>query len=747
MSLLLSAFGFTSSTPSPYLPLLLTRSFHFLVAYVDGTDMIPFLVLNEKRKMTLFPLCKEAPVPCGFTSSNEILYASFETEFPLEKWVHVGCEIVGERTLPSPTKSDSTLSAVTRITLAGLTNDDGLQGYVHHDEVLLEPSAIKDHYVKDPPSQLVVDSSSASEIEEDTDGVWSIVGGKAISSKLLQMYSSFEASCCGNFSLDVNLIDAFGQPASKELEVVAPLIYADNGLPVEKPHDAEASLLTSYDGIEFAACDRPSKRLHGCASFKLKISQLSSKCDNRLIQIKFDTPRAGRYPFLEATSHPIRCISRNRNSRIPPVAIKRFSLAINPLNGSQSFGLDDGFCDIQHNIVNEVKVSPLSKRVRVGQERSSTPCNINGTLDQHDEECNSHAMTATQFGNSFPSSLAGRRLNLNKTDNSSSDSESCEARDSNSKDMCSRNSESDLTIFRYTLGDLSDRSLFLKEIANSSSDEEMQKFARQVSIFSGCSHHRRQILVAKRLIDEGEKAWNSITGNHDHVYWENVVFEIEQLFMTISSSSRSYHNSFYSKAFLLIVVGLTVLMELAIAHTSLRIILCLDLEFLRRLCGCHEIMSQENFDKLWRWLYPIAFTLSQDCVKAMWVSTAPKWIEGFVTKEEAEASLQGPGGLQDPGTFILRFPTSRSWPHPDAGSLVVTYVGSNFTVHHRLLALDYIFQSVVSSSLLLPLCHVMLLMVEKNYLYFVYCKHVLCGFVPKVLINKMRKDLEKSLDF
>ncbi|KAK6946584.1 hypothetical protein RJ641_000057 [Dillenia turbinata] len=622
--------------------------------YIDGMDMIPFLVLNEKRKMMLFPLCKEAPVPSGSTSSDEVLYASFETVFPLEKWVHIGCEastdfvrlhingeIVGERTLPSATKSYSTLSAVTRITLASLRNDDGLQGYIHHAEVLLEPSAIKDHYVKDPPSQLVVDSSSASEIEEDIDGVWSI------------------ASCRRNFSLDVKLIDAFGQPASKELEVVASLVYADSGAPVEKPHDADASLLTSYDGIEFAACDRPSKLLHGRASFKLKISQLSSKCDNRLFQIKFDTPRTGRYPFLEAISRPIRCISRNRNSRTPPMAIKRSSLVINPLNRSQSFGLEDGFSDIQHNTVSEVKVSPLSKRVRVGQERSSTPCNINGILDQHDEECNSHAMTATQFGNSFPSSLAGRWQNFNKTDNSSSDSEGSEARDS--KNICNRNSLSDLTIFRYTLGDLFDRSLLLKEIATSSSDEEMQRFAWQVSIVAGCSHHRRQILVAKRLIDEGEKAWNSITGRHDPVYWENVAFEIEELFMTISSSSRSLSQQ--------------------------------DLEFLRRLCGCDGIMSQEKFDKMWCWLYPIAFTLSQDCVKAMWASTAPKWIEGFVTKEEAEASLQGPGGLQDPGTFILRFPTSRSWPHPDAGSLVVTYVGSDFIVHHRLLALDHIIRS------------------------------------------------------
>jgi hypothetical protein len=79
----------------------------------------------------------------------------------------------------------------------------------------------------------------------------------------------------------------------------------------------------------------------------------------------------------------------------------------------------------------------------------------------------------------------------------------------------------------------------------------------------------------------------------------------------------------------------------------------------------------------------------------MWSSTSPKWIEGFITKEEAESSLQGPRGVQEPGTFILRFPTSRSWPHPDAGSLIVTYVGSDCTLHHRLLSLEPIYRYLV----------------------------------------------------
>lgn len=120
-----------------------------------------------------------------------------------------------------------------------------------------------------------------------------------------------------------------------------------------------------------------------------------------------------------------------------------------------------------------------------------------------------------------------------------------------------------------------------------------------------------------------------------------------------------------------------------------------DFELLRRIAGCQDIVTRENFEKMWCWLYPVGFTLSQDWINSMWDSVAPKWIEGFITKEEAESSLQGPGGLQDPGTFVLRFPTSRSWPHPDAGNLVVTYIGSDYTIHHRLLSLDFMYRCVL----------------------------------------------------
>ena len=61
-------------------------------------------------------------------------------------------------------------------------------------------------------------------------------------------------------------------------KVVASLVYSDDNTLVEKPVDADAALLTSYDGIEYACSDRPSKVISGRASFKLKISQVLDSC-------------------------------------------------------------------------------------------------------------------------------------------------------------------------------------------------------------------------------------------------------------------------------------------------------------------------------------------------------------------------------------------------------------------------------------------------------------------------------------
>ncbi|KAJ8899159.1 hypothetical protein K2173_011946 [Erythroxylum novogranatense] len=219
---------------------------------------------------------------------------------------------------------------------------------------------------------------------------------------------------------------------------------------------------------------------------------------------------------------------------------------------------------------------------------------------------------------------------------------------------------SDSTIFKYCLGSLTDRALLLKEIATLASEEQLLSFADQVPLYSGCSHHRRQIMIAKSLIEEGTKVWNLIAKNNRLVLWEDATLEIEEQFMRIACS------------------------------TGTRSLSQQDFDLLKRIAGCQEYLAQENFEKMWCWLYPVAFTLSREQMNVLWISTSPVWFEGFITKEEAELSLQGPRGLQEPGTFILRFPTSRSWPHPDAGSLIVTYIGCDYSLHHRLLSLDYI---------------------------------------------------------
>ncbi|XP_054816947.1 SH2 domain-containing protein A-like [Prosopis cineraria] len=627
----------------------------------DISESAPFLVINDNKRINLLPvilLHEEAPNVGDVNSWTEVPHATVDFEFPLEKWVHVGFEItpdhiqlqingdiVGEKSLSSLLNRECNSSGLDKITLAYVGGDGNIvQGYVHNLEVLSSVSSIKDQLLKDPPLKLSIDELSASEIEEESDGVWSIVGGKA--------------SCRRNFSLDVVLLDAFLQPVDMDTEVFASLLYADTGAPVENTTDAEAPLLASFDGIEFSAHERPSKLLQGRASFKLKISQLSSKCDNRLFLIRFCLPKLGNYPFLETSSRPIRCISRSRNTRLSTLVWKRSTPP-------------DGSMELQHAAAHEVKASsPSMKRFRLGHDKISVSVKADCASEQPDEECNSHARTVNQVENGFAASLEGRPENFDEADNSPSDSGSIG--EGNSLSKIARNPMSDMTIFKYCLAGLSERSLMLKEIATSASDKEILEFASQVSHYSGCSHYGNQISIAKRLIEEGILVWKTLSQNNYNIQWESAVYEIEEKFMKI-------------------------------ARCSSRSLTLQDLELLRRISGCQEYLAQENFEKMWCWLYPVAFTISRDWILPLWKSTSPKWIEGFITKEEAEASLHGPRGLQEPGTFILRFPTSRSWPHPDAGSLIVTYVGKDYRLHHRLLSIDRIYGSGDKGTGLKPL--------------------------------------------
>ncbi|XP_027127004.1 SH2 domain-containing protein A [Coffea arabica] len=633
--------------------------------HIDINSSVPFLLLNEKKKMMLLPvifLHKEASMLVGLNPLTEVPSVVTQFDIPLKKWVHVGCEasqnslrlrvngeIVGEKHLSPVLNDELHADGMKRRALPCIIGEyQGFQGYVHFAKLSPSGLPLKTHCIEDPPLQLSIDSSSASDIEEDSDGIWSIVGGKA--------------SCRRNFSLDVTLLDAFDQPLIKEMEVVASLLYADNNEPVPETNDGEAPLLTSYDGIEYASSDRPSKLISGRASFKLKMSQLSSKCDNRLFRIRFEIPKI-RYPFLEAFSPPIRCISRSRNARASSITLKKLPSGVHLLNGSQSPGLDDRSSELLNSVVREAKPSPSSKRVKLGQEKPFEIFADSFTSKRADKECKSYAFTTTEGNHTYGSNLVRKPENHDGSDNFSSDSETSETTKSDLMSIpSSTNQLSDMVVFKYCLGGLSERAVLLKEIALSAREEELVKFADQVSLFSGCSHHRHQIMIAKRLIEEGIEAWNLISQKNDHVLWENLLSGVKEHFMKIvPCGTRS------------------------LTHQ--------DLELLRRISGCQELVSQDHFEKMWFWLYPVALSLSQVWINALWSSASPKWIEGFITKEEAESSLQGPGGFQEPGTFVLRFPTSRSWPHPDAGNLVITYIGSDYAIHHRLLSLDLMYSS------------------------------------------------------
>ncbi|XP_057766352.1 SH2 domain-containing protein A isoform X2 [Salvia miltiorrhiza] len=638
----------------------------------DVTCNMPFLYLDDKKKMKLFPLLfmhKEAPSPDNPTPSTEIPCASTEIEFPMKKWVHVGCEvlrdlmrlhvdgeIVGENPLTCSFNKDLHTEGLKRLCLACPDeNEDILHGYVHGLDIMFRKPAIKNHYVKDPPLQLSIDHSSASEIEEDSDGVWSIVGGKA--------------SCRRIFSLDVVLLDAFGGHVNKELEVVASLLYADNGVPVENTTDAEPPLLMNCDGIEYASHNRLCKLINGRASFKLKISQLSSKCDNRLFQIMFDVPGLGKYPFLGTLSLPIRCVSRSRNTRTASITLRKSSNRTYYGNGCESPSPDDGSMQLITNIVREAKPSPSSKRIKLGQDVPFVM--FKEEVSQANKVHHSHGWTANQ-DNAHAMSMKRKPEDHCGTENNSCASDNSEATNSDPRSMLSVSSPiSDLIIFKYCLGGPAEKWHLLKEIAISATEEQLTHFEKQVSLFSGCLHHRHQIKMAKRLVEEGIQAWTSVSGNNHHVLWENLAFSINEQFMKIACSTRPLMDQ--------------------------------DLECLRRITGCRDAVLQEGFERMWSWLFPVAFTLSQSAVNAMWDSMSPMWIEGFITKEEAESSLQGPGGLQDPGTFLLRFPTSRSWPHPDAGNLVVTYVDNDYTIRHRLLSFDFIHSSPSKETSVKPL--------------------------------------------
>ncbi|KAF8689166.1 hypothetical protein HU200_041948 [Digitaria exilis] len=618
---------------------------------VGDANKLPFLALGEGNKLLLFPLTslhREAPAPATssypWTGTTNL---SSTSECPLEKWFHIGCEVtenvmrlhvngdlIAETHLCSLYDEPDHQDNANKISLLG--NGSKRDGYIYNIEVSRVLGTIQEQYAKNPPFKLSIDYSSSDGIEEGDDGIWNIVGGKA--------------SCRRNFILEVVLINAFGEPV-KDKEVVASLVYADNGTVVEKSRDdSEPPLLITCEGLEYPAISKPLPIIHGRALFKLKISQLSSKCDNKLFRIQFSTlHHMRRYPFLEAHSKTIRCISRNRTVR-PSGSGKRVGSAMadetDLLNNTQGLvnaeRVNGRLHSHSNNLVVRFQTPKFSKIEGDGMAKVQVMTNAS-VRNKHTRK-----MVASKEAQNFMG-----------TDSSTS---TCDSFDSGSSwsgsDVDDVESFSDAVVFRYCLDSTYDRSKFLRGAAPTFSKDDLVKLADKVSLYSGCSHHRNQILMSKRLISEGAAAWSMISKNNERALWSSAIPVIIKKFMDIG---RSVNRGLSEQ----------------------------DLEILRGIAGCGEDIGRDEFDRLWYWLYPVAASLSRDKIKKLWDCTSPRWIEGLITIQEADNALRNSRELlKEPGTFVLRFPTTRSWPHPDAGNLVVTYTGSDNSIHHRLLSLD-----------------------------------------------------------
>ncbi|WOG97868.1 hypothetical protein DCAR_0417209 [Daucus carota subsp. sativus] len=94
----------------------------------------------------------------------------------------------------------------------------------------------------------------------------------------------------------------------------------------------------------------------------------------------------------------------------------------------------------------------------------------------------------------------------------------------------------------YSIDGPSERSLMLREIAMLASEQELLDFAEQVSMYSGCFHHRHQIVMSKKLLEDGTKTWNLVSEKNKQVLWENLAPEIEEQFKKISLNVRIYYH-------------------------------------------------------------------------------------------------------------------------------------------------------------------------------------------------------------
>lgn len=76
---------------------------------LDSSGMTPFLILSERNRLKIMPLttlhkADEGSSPGSSSSGNVVPHEYLDIDFPLEKWVHIGCEvycsIIGSMTCP-----------------------------------------------------------------------------------------------------------------------------------------------------------------------------------------------------------------------------------------------------------------------------------------------------------------------------------------------------------------------------------------------------------------------------------------------------------------------------------------------------------------------------------------------------------------------------------------------------------------------------------------------------------------------
>ena len=265
--------------------------------------------------------------------------------------------------------------------------------------------------------------------------------------------------------------------------------------------------------------------------------QLSSKCDNRLFRVSFDSPSIPHYPFLRAFSRPIRCVSRNRNHRTPAGAWKQKpSNPLFPLDGTVSPGAKDMISGESHLGSTDalsngtvptvgVHVSPFLpgqpplKRTRYQEKAPNGTVYIETATDRMGVP---NGELKASFSGTFQRPLLATSPSLgsfgwpvyshlppngpvyksptldyngsfdvtNKQDvMKDGNSLDCGATEIASTPKSSPGGFSDLLVFKYCLENMTCRAAFLKAAITVRNDVDLVDFARRVSHCTGCRHN------------------------------------------------------------------------------------------------------------------------------------------------------------------------------------------------------------------------------------------------------------------